>query len=50
MKNLKKLTRTMKELVRKEGLDPKHYGLVWGSNDVFKIQHKETGEIKYIQM
>lgn len=50
MKNLKKLTRTMKEIIAKYGLNPSEWGLVWGSNDVIKIQHRTTGEIKYLDM
>ena len=50
MKNLKKLTRTMKAIVMKNGLNPSEWGLVWGSNDVIKIQHRTTGEIRYLDM
>lgn len=50
MKNLKKLTRTMKEIVSKYGLNPADWGLLWGSNDVIKIQNRKTGEIKYLDM
>lgn len=50
MKNLKKLTRIMKEVLTKNGLNPNDYGLVKGTNDVFVVQHKVTGEQKYFEL
>lgn len=50
MKNLKKLTRSMKEILTKEGLNPEEWGLVKGTNDVFIVQHRETGKQKYFEL
>lgn len=50
MKNLKKLTRTMKEVLSKNGLVPEQWGLVRGTNDVFIVQHRKTGEQKYFEL
>lgn len=50
MKNLKKLTRSMKEIMSKKGYNPDDYGLVRGTNDVFIVQHRETGKQVYFEL
>lgn len=50
MKNLKKLTRSMKEIMSKKGYNPDEYGLVRGTNDVFIVQHRETGKQVYFEL
>ena len=49
MKNLKKLTRTMKEIIQKNGFKPSEWGLVWGGKDGFKIKNRTTGEEVYLE-
>ena len=40
----------MKEILSKHNLNPDEYGLVKGTNDVFVVQHKTTGEQKYFEL
>lgn len=49
LKNLKKLTRSMKEVLSRKGYNPDEYGLVRGTNDVFVVQHRETGKQLFIE-
>lgn len=50
MKNTKKPTRTQKEIISKYGLEINDWRIVWANNDVIKVQHRITGEIKYLDM
>ena len=49
MKNLKRLTRTMKEIVARHGLEPDEWGLVFCDKNGFRIHHRKTDETKYFE-
>ena len=40
----------MKEVLSKKNLNPNEWGLVRGTNDVFLVQHRKTGEQKYFEL
>lgn len=48
MKQPKKLTRTMRNLLEKEGLDPRQFRYIKSTSDALTIINIDTGETKVI--